>query len=302
MRWIIKQTEAGMLIREFLSSEAAFSKRLIIKAKSEQGQICVNGSAKTVRYKLQAEDILTVQLPEEKIAPYMQKEAASLDIMYEDKDVLIINKPSGLATIPSRKQPGQSIANRLLYYYEMHELPYTVHIVTRLDRDTSGLILVAKHQYCHSLLAAMQKRQEIYRTYRAIVAEEIKQDIFTINQPIGRKEGSIIERAVTKEGKEAITHGKVLDRYKTHSYIQLQLETGRTHQIRVHLAYIGNPLLGDDLYKGDTTCINRQALHCHKLYFIHPFTKQEVEITSQIPDDMNRIVKNVRGTDHQHSR
>lgn len=291
MHWTIKQAEAGMMIREFLRREAQFSKRLLIKAKSEQGKICVNGSPRTVRYRLQAGDKLMVQLPEEKIAPYMIKEVAALDIVYEDKDLLIVNKPSGLATIPSREQPKQSIANRLLYYYERHLLPYTIHIVTRLDKDTSGLVLVAKHQYCHSLLGAMQQRQEIYRTYRAIVTEEIKQDIFTINQPIGRKEASIIERTVTEEGKEAVTHGKVLGRYGTHSYIQLQLETGRTHQIRVHLAYIGNPLLGDDLYKGDTTRINRQALHCHKLYFIHPFTKQEIEITSQIPDDMNRLLK-----------
>lgn len=290
MRWSITQKEAGMLIREFLSKEAQFSKRLIIKAKSEQGQIRVNGISQTVRYILQEEDILTVQLPREKVAPYMKKEAAPLQIMYEDEDLLIVDKPSGLATIPSREDPDRSIANRLLYYYEIHSLPYTIHIVTRLDRDTSGLVLVAKHQYCHSILAAMQKRQEIFRTYRAIAAGVIEQTDFTINQPIGRKEGSMIERAVIQDGKQAITHGKVLNRYKTCTFLELQLETGRTHQIRVHLAHNGNPLLGDDLYQGDTPHINRQALHCHKLYFVHPFTKQELEITSTLPLDMKHLL------------
>lgn len=290
MRWSIKRKEAGLLIREFLIKEAQFSKRLIIKAKSEQGQICVNGVPQTVRYTLQEQDILTVQLPEEKIAPHMKKEAVPLDIVYEDEDLLIVNKPSGLATIPSRKDPATSVANRLLYYYDIHSLPYTVHIVTRLDRDTSGLVLVAKHQYCHSILAAMQKRQEIFRKYTAIAEGEMEQTDFTIDQPIGRKEGSIIERAVVKDGKQAITHGKVLHHYQTHSSLQLQLETGRTHQIRVHLAYRGNPLLGDDLYHGDTSRINRQALHCHELYFVHPFTKQELEITSSLPADMKDLL------------
>src|SRR5699024_7116064 len=162
MHWTIKQAEAGMMIREFLRREAQFSKRLLIKAKSEQGKICVNGSPRTVRYRLQAGDKLMVQLPEEKIAPYMIKEASALDIVYEDKKLLHVNKPRRLATTPSRKQPKQSNAKRLLYYYERHLLPYTIHSVTRLDKDTSGLLLVAKHQYCHSLLAAMQQRQEIY--------------------------------------------------------------------------------------------------------------------------------------------
>src|SRR5699024_9912831 len=128
MHWTTKQAEAGMMIREFLRHEAHFSKRLTITARSEQGKICVNGSTRTVRYRLQAGDKLMVQLPEEKIAPYMIKEVAAIDIVYEDKDLLIVNKPSGLATIPSREQPKQSIANRLLYYNERHLLPYTIHI------------------------------------------------------------------------------------------------------------------------------------------------------------------------------
>ena len=282
-----------MLIRTFLKEIASFSKRLLIKAKSLSGQILVNGAPQTVRYILQEGDVLTVILPKETIAPRMQKENLPLDIVYEDDYLLVVNKPAGIATIPSTNHPSGTIANRLLYYYETKSLPYTVHIVTRLDRDTSGLVLIAKHQYSHSRLSVLQKENAIKRQYKAFVMGHLENAFGTIHQPIDRKPGSIIQRAVVANGKRAITHFHVEKKFRDYTFVQLQLETGRTHQIRVHMAYIGHPLLGDDLYDGISPYIQRQALHCNKITFVHPFTNQLKVFQAPLPQDMLRLSSQV---------
>jgi len=178
-----------------------------------------------------------------------------------------------------------------LGYYESNKIPYTVHVVTRLDRDTSGLLLVAKHRYSHSLLAKAQKLGKIKRTYKAIVEGNLEKVQGTIDLPIGRKQGSIIEREVNESGKRAITKYKTIKKFSSHSFIEVELETGRTHQIRVHFSHIGHPLVGDDLYGGNRMNIDRQALHCYKLRFEHPFTKETIELESKLPADMKNLIE-----------
>lgn len=290
MRWSISAQHAGMPIRDFLLQELRFSSRLVKKAKSPAGRITVNGEHKTVRYVLQKGDRIEIILPPEEKGRAMAAEPMDLSICYEDDDLLVINKRAGMPVIPSGIYPNGTLANGLLHYYEKQSYPYTVHIVTRLDKDTSGLVLVAKHQYCHSLLASLQKQHEIKRKYIAIVHGKLSQKTGTIDKPIGRKSISIIEREVTETGKRAVTHYHVLKEFATYSIVEVELETGRTHQIRVHFSSIGHPLVGDDLYGGEKSSIKRQALHCVALQFVQPFSNQLVKITSEMPADMLHVI------------
>lgn len=290
MNWLITKEMAGKDIKAFLKHEGRFSKRLIIKAKSEDGKILVNNEKKTVRYILQENDILEVILPPEKPAARMKAENILLDIVYEDAHILVVNKPAGIAAIPSRHHPNGTIANGLLYHYKKNDIKATVHVVTRLDKDTSGLMLIAKSQHCHSLLSLAQREYAIKRTYQAIVCGNLKDNAGTINQPIGRQPDSIIKRQVREDGQEAITHFTVLERTNNKSKVKINLETGRTHQIRVHFATMDHPLVGDDLYDGKLAGMNRQALHCSYIAFYHPYTGEKVQFQAPIPLDMKELM------------
>src|SRR5699024_3767296 len=177
-----------------------------------------------------------------------------------------------------------------LYYYKTNDIKATVHVVTRLDKDTSGLMLIAKSQHCHSLLSLAQREYAIERTYQAIVYGKLKDYTGTINQPIGRQPDSIIKRQVREDGQEAITHFTVLERTNNKSKVNIKLETGRTHQIRVHFATMGHPLVGDDLYDGKHTGMNRQALHCSCIAFHHPYSGEKVQFKASIPLDMKVLM------------
>lgn len=215
----------------------------------------------------------------------------------EDNHLLILTKAAGISTIPSREHPTGTMANFLAGYLEESGLSSTVHIVTRLDKDTSGIICVAKHRHAHHLLSEMQKSGQISRTYEAIVHGHIQQDEFLIDAPIGRKNGSIIERVIDSEGKQAKTSVQVLSRFENIgeklTHVRLQLHTGRTHQIRVHMMSIGHPLLGDDLYGGNLRLINRQALHARELTLVHPFTKEKVHLIAPFPEDLKELIPTI---------
>ena len=194
-------------------------------------------------------------------------------------------------TIPSREHPSGSLANALVGYYKSIGLQATSHIVTRLDRDTSGIVLIAKHRHVHHLFSLMQRSGQVKRTYEAFAEGSIKEEAGTINAPIGRKADSIIEREVREDGQYARTHFQVLERHHLFTHIELQLETGRTHQIRVHMSYIGHPLLGDDLYGGQISLMERQALHCKKIKFNHPFSKKTMVFLASLPAEMQNILE-----------
>lgn len=279
-----------MPIREYLQKIHSFSRRIIIALKFDGGQILVNGFPRTVRYCLATGDLLAIVFPSEKIAENLIPEDISLDIIYEDPDIIIINKEAGMATMPSMNHRSGTVANGLLAHYQKNDINYTIHVVTRLDRDTSGLMLIAKHRYSHSLLAESQLNGKLKREYKALVDGHPKNKQGTINAKIARKKGSIIERTVSDLGKEAITHYKVIAEYNNHSLVQVELETGRTHQIRVHFSNIGHPLLGDDLYGSNHNALKRHALHCDCLTFEHPLLNKEISFQVSIPVDMKNLI------------
>jgi len=278
----------GMLLRDYLFDHLSLSNNLVKKAKSEKGQILINNVKKTVRYQLKAGDILQITFPPEQVSDSFIKSDIPLKILYEDDDIIIIDKQAGMPTIPSHLHPDKTIANGLLYYYDQIGLQSTIHVVTRLDKDTSGALLVAKHQYSHSILSRLQKQFLVKRKYVAIVHGNLRQDEGTIDASIGRKKESIIEREVSEEGKRAVTHFKVLERTGKFSVVEVELETGRTHQIRVHFSHIGHPLLGDSLYglEKKQTEIQRTALHCSEISFPHPMMKKQITQTAPIHYDM----------------
>lgn len=288
IKWIINQNNAGKLIKGFLKEEE-ISRTALTDIKFKGGSILVNGKEENVRYKLKKEDLLIVIFPPEFPSEGVKGESIPIKILFEDEYLLVVNKPAGMSTIPSREHPIGSLANALIGYYDRIGLKATSHIVTRLDRDTSGLVLVAKHRHVHHLFSKEQQSGNVKRTYEAFASGMVKPDKDTIEQPIGRKDASIIEREVRTDGQYACTHFMVIKRHTTFTHIELQLETGRTHQIRVHMSFLGHPLLGDDLYGGDTALITRQALHCKQIKFIHPFSGQEMSFTAPLPADMKRL-------------
>lgn len=291
MKWTIKEEQAGMLIRDFLQQIGGFSRRILVAAKSDEGNISLNGVKQTVRAQLEAGDILEVQLPPEPVSKWLFPEQLELSIIYEDEAVLVVNKPAGMPTLPSPKYKSGTVANGVLAHYEKIGNPHTIHVVTRLDKDTSGLLLVAKERLSHSLLAKSQQQFTIRRKYMAIVEENMMEDKGKIDAPIGRKPGSIVERVVTEAGKPAVSHYKVKKQLADHTLLEVELETGRTHQIRVHFSHINHPLLGDDLYGGKKDILNRQALHCHEISFLHPFTGKFHTIQARLPVDMEKAIK-----------
>jgi 23S rRNA pseudouridine1911/1915/1917 synthase len=289
MEWNIDQHHAEKLIKEFLK-EQEISRTALTDIKFNGGAILVNDQEENVRFKLHEGDTLKLIFPAEIPSKGVPGESIPLDIVYEDDYLLVVNKPAGMNTIPSREHPSGSLANALVGYYQSSGVNATSHIVTRLDRNTTGLVLVAKHRHVHHLFSKQQKSGSVKRIYEAFAGGVILGHNGKIEQPIGRKNDSIIEREVREDGQYACTHFQVLRRHDRFTHLILQLETGRTHQIRVHMSYIGHPLLGDDLYGGEASLIGRQALHCRKVTFFHPFLKQELSFSAPLPPDMEQIL------------
>ncbi|MFD1735340.1 RluA family pseudouridine synthase [Bacillus salitolerans] len=290
LAWSIPNDKNGILVREFLK-EKQISKAALTDIKFRGGFIMVNNEPVTVRHILKEQDILEIGFPKEIPSEDMKAENIPLSIVYEDEVLLVINKPAGMSTIPSREHPTGSLANALLYYYKLNDIASTIHIVNRLDRDTSGLLLVAKHRYIHHLMSSQQKNGDIRRRYEALVHGTMKLDQGVVDAPIGRASHSIIEREVRSDGQRAVTHFNVLQRSIGFSHVSLNLETGRTHQIRVHMAYLGHPLLGDTLYGGERTILERQALHSCELSFFHPTRHVWMKHRVDLPADMKKLVE-----------
>lgn len=286
-------TKEGQLLREALG-EWRISKRALTAIKFEGGLLTVNGVERNVRHPLQIGDIVEVKFPPEEKSEGLVVEYGSLRIVYEDEAILVIDKPAHQSTIPSREHPTKSIANDVCGYFEQQDLASTVHVVTRLDRDTSGLLCIAKHAHIHHLTGLAQRGGEISREYEAIVHGHVVVDKQSIIAPIGRKDTSIIEREVREDGQFAHTDVTVLKRFNIRgepmTHIRLKLHTGRTHQIRVHMAYLGHPLVGDELYGGNRAHINRQALHCVSLQMCHPLTGGSLKFSSPLMADMERLL------------
>ena len=290
LNWLIETADAGKLLRDF-AKEQDISRTALTAIKFKGGKILVNDAEVNVRYRLQQGDRMEIVFPPEIKSEGVAGEEISLDIVYEDEFVLVVNKPSDMNTIPSREHPVGSLANALIGYYEKKGIEATAHIVTRLDRNTSGLVLIAKHRHVHHLFSRAQQKGSVKRVYEAFASGRVAVDRGMVEQPIGRKAESIIEREVREDGQYACTHFRVLTRTEDYSHLELRLETGRTHQIRVHMSFIGYPLLGDELYGGSTEKIKRQALHCKQLAFWHPFFNRQMNFAISLPEDMKRLTE-----------
>lgn len=273
-----------------------------IKQLLDGGNITVNGKTEKAKYKVKSGDVIRLEEPETKTLE-LRPENIPLDIVYEDDDVIIINKPQGMVVHPAPGHDEHTLVNALLYHCPLSTINGTFRpgIVHRIDKDTSGLLMVAKNDKVHRSLAKQLKDKTNIREYVALVHGRIAEDEGTINAPIGRSLKDRKKQAVVKDGRNAVTHFEVLKRYRDYTLVKCILETGRTHQIRVHMKYIGHPLVGDPLYGPKKTIKgNGQFLHAGKLGFVHPTTGKLLIFEAPLPkifqecleklDKTNRLV------------
>ena len=290
LQYRITEADTYSNIHELLKAHG-YSSTVIRHLKETENGIQRNGVWARVYEPLASGDTVTILLTEEASSENIAPTPLPLDIVYEDEDLLIINKPAGMPIHPSQGNYDNTLANACAYYFQQKGEPFTYRCINRLDRDTTGLLILARHAYSASLLSSMVAKREIHREYLAL-ATGLVPDSGVIEAPIARVDGSTIEREVNFEtGEFARTHYRRLEYKNGYSLVSLKLDTGRTHQIRVHMKYIGHPLPGDFLYNPDYSVIRRQALHSYRLTFTHPITGKELQFTAPLPDDMKPNMK-----------
>ena len=272
-------------INQILKQEFEISSRLLQKIIFYK-KVCLNGSTTDTRNAVKMDDIITVNLDFEEDSENIIPTQMKLNIIFEDDALLVLNKPAGIAIHPSILHYDNSLSNGVKYYFESIGLKRKIRPINRLDLNTSGLVLLAKNQYIQECLIKQMNSNIFKKEYIAIVKGHFENKSGTINLPIARKPNSIIERCISSDGQEAITDYEIINEIGDLSIVKCILKTGRTHQIRVHLASIGHPLIGDSMYGSQSELINRQALHSYKISFIHPITQKNLELTCELPKDM----------------
>lgn len=290
---------AGCRLDKGLALLAPELSRSQIQTLAEKGSILKNGAAAGKKDTLREGDSIIITLPDP-VPTGTQAENIPLEIIYEDDDLLVVNKPKGMVVHPAAGNYTGTLVNALLYHcgdslsgINGELRPGIVH---RIDRDTSGLIIAAKNDFAHVKLAEQLQDHTLARTYRCIVTGNLREDTGTVNAPIGRCPADRKKMAVVAGGRNAVTHWTVLERYPGVNYVECRLETGRTHQIRVHMAYIGHPILGDTVYgnKKPVPGLQGQCLHAVGLKFIHPRTGELVELTCGLPEEFEKQLKKYR--------
>ena len=265
----------------------------------ESGEVAVNGRAVSKSYKLAGGEDIAVTLPEPEPVEAVPQDIP-LDVVYEDADVIVVNKPSGMVVHPAPGHPDGTLVNALLYHCAgtLSGVGGALRpgIVHRIDRDTSGLIIAAKNDAAHRYLSAQLADHTLARTYECIVVGKLREDRGTVDAPIARHPTDRKRMAVVAGGREAVTHWEVIARYPGYTHVRCRLETGRTHQIRVHMAYIGHPILGDTVYgaKKEIPGLTGQCLHAVGLRFLHPRTHEVVELSCPLPDEFTRMLQKIR--------
>ena len=278
-------------VKEVLKAEFSMSDRLLLKLK-KLDKIYLNGNVTSVNHPVLENNLIECYLDYEEDNSNIVPTEMPLNIIYEDEAYIVVNKPAGIPVHPSMDHYTDSLSNGIAFYFNQIGLKKKIRPVNRLDKDTSGIVIFAKNEYIQECLVRQMKSKEFIKKYIAVVNGNLDNLEGTINAPIARKEGSIIERWVSETGDIAITHYKVLKRKTDFDIVECILETGRTHQIRVHFAYLGHSLLSDTLYGTSSSLINRQALHAYKVEFTHPLSKKKVKYIATVPEDLNKLMEN----------
>lgn len=289
----IADEDQGMTISEYLKKQG-FSSQNIKELKKMNRSILIDNEWMYVNYRLQKNQELIIHIQENTSNEHVMAVNLPFPVLYEDEDLVVINKPADMPIHPSQNNYENTLANAAAYYYEiLHHTPFTFRCINRLDRDTTGLTILAKNMYAANVLATQMQNREIKRLYLAILDGALSKKYGTITLPIGRKEGSTIEREInTLQGESAITHYYQIQQFDRYSLCAFQLGTGRTHQIRVHMAAMNTPLIGDTLYNPNSTSttLPRQALHAYRISFRHPVTNKFLKFSAPLPHDMQNFL------------
>jgi len=291
----VEKLEAGKRIDTYITSKSEYSRAMIQKM-MDNGNILVNGKKVKVSYKVQADDEITIK---EQAAKEISLEAQDIpiEVLYEDNDIIVVNKPKGMVVHPANGNPDGTLVNAIMSICKnsLSGIGGEIRpgIVHRLDKDTSGALIVAKNDKSHIKMSEQIKNHEVEKTYIALVKGFVKENEATIDMPIGRSLKDRKKMAVRKEGKNAVTHFKVIERFPNYTLLEVKIETGRTHQIRVHLSEIGYPIVGDEVYSNGKNewNIHGQCLHAKSLKFKHPITEKEMCIEAPIPEYFQNIIK-----------
>ncbi|KZK39087.1 Ribosomal large subunit pseudouridine synthase D [Lactococcus cremoris] len=297
-KFIIKEENNQLRLDKALANQTELSRSLLTEL-IRDGKVLVNGEVKKAKYKVQTGDRIDVEIPKDEVLDIVAEDLP-LEIVYEDLQVAVVNKPQGMVVHPAAGHASGTLVNALMYHIkDLSSINGVIRpgIVHRIDKDTSGLLMVAKNDKAHESLAAQLKDKSSKRRYLAIVHGEIPNDKGTIEAPIGRNPKERKKQAVVSGGKPAITHFEVLERFLGYTLVALRLETGRTHQIRVHMNYIGHPVAGDPLYGPNKTLTpnHGQFLHAETLGFEHPTTGEFMEFQAEVPEIFAEQLKKLRG-------
>jgi 23S rRNA pseudouridine1911/1915/1917 synthase len=308
LTYVVRENINNVKLRDYFKYAEKLSGRFL-KSTGLTGKISVNGKVVKLNHRISSKDIVEIDMEKDE-HQNIEPEKMDLDVVYDDVDLIVINKSPGIVVHPTRGYPFGTLANGVLYYFKERDEKCIVRLVSRLDRDTSGLIIIAKNQFSHMALARDMHSNEsqvrdmqesdmhsktFEKSYMAVVHGNMENKTGTIDLPIGNRDKESAKREVWDEGQRSITHYEVIDSFKNGDLVKLTLETGRTHQIRVHLSHLGHPLYGDSLY-GTCECdyIDRQALHAYKLIIPHPRTGEELILESKLPEDIVNLISKLK--------
>ena len=294
--FLVGEDEEGDRLDVYLSEQLGDMSRSYIQKIIKDKKVEVNGKVEKAKYLVKEDDKIKIEIPTPKLLEVVAQDIP-IDIVYEDNDVLIVNKPQNMVVHPAPGNYENTLVNAILYHCKdkLSSINGVIRpgIVHRIDKDTSGLLMIAKNNNAHNSLAEQLKDHSITREYEFICHGVVKEDKITVDKPLGRNPKDRLKMAIVKDGKRAVTHFEVIERFDNFTHMKARLETGRTHQIRVHALSINHPLLGDPIYgpKNTKFKLEGQTLHARKLGFIHPTTNEYIEFNSELPDYFKNIIK-----------
>lgn len=297
--FLVEEDEDGDRLDVYLADQFVDMSRSYIQKIIKDKKVTVNGKVEKAKYLVKEEDKIVIEIPKPKVLEVVPQDIP-IEIVYEDDDIIIVNKPQGMVVHPAPGNYEGTLVNAILYHCKgnLSSINGVIRpgIVHRIDKDTSGILMIAKNNNAHNCLAEQLKDHSITREYEFICHGVFKEDNVTVDRPIGRNPKDRLKMAIVPNGKRAVTHFEVIERFNGYTHVRARLETGRTHQIRVHAMSINHPLVGDPVYgpKNSKIKLNGQALHAKKLGFIHPTTKEYVEFDSKLPDYFQKLLEKLR--------